>query len=262
MIFFNFKKRQPTLNYYQREASLAPTLILLHGIGSSIEIWDDLINELPHYFQVVAVDLLGFGKSPKSKNNAYNLESQVEALFDTLRHLKIKGPIVLCGHSLGGLVAIEFAKQHPKNIQQLILCSPPIYRPATGKQSLTAPDERLRMAYQQIIANSDTSYKVLRFVSKLPLFDDLKLNITQHNFKTYLASLQQSIIKQDTYQTILDLDLPINLIYGLADPLIVPNTLRQLTKQNSNIKIQSVKASHGFHQAYLEQVLALLNSGA
>jgi pimeloyl-ACP methyl ester carboxylesterase len=88
-------------------------LVLLHGIGSSRRAWDPVIPALAERFDVVAVDLPGFGDSeplpPEVEPRPGSLAAAVAGLLDDLG---ITAPHV-AGNSLGGWVALELAGLHP-----------------------------------------------------------------------------------------------------------------------------------------------------
>jgi pimeloyl-ACP methyl ester carboxylesterase len=97
-------------------------LVLLHGIGSSRHAWDPVIPALAGHFDVLAVDLPGFGDSgqlpPGAEPGPAALAAAVAALLDDLG---ITGPHV-AGNSLGGWVALELASIRP--VASLTLLSP------------------------------------------------------------------------------------------------------------------------------------------
>jgi pimeloyl-ACP methyl ester carboxylesterase len=84
-------------------------LVLLHGLGSSRGIWSPVLPELARSFDVIAVDLPGFGDSellpPSVEATPATLAQQVAELLD---ELDIAAPH-LVGNSLGGWVALELA---------------------------------------------------------------------------------------------------------------------------------------------------------
>ena len=97
-------------------------LILLHGLGSSRQAWDPVIPTLAQGFDVVAVDLPGFGESkpipPQLEPQPSALAAAVDGL---LEDLGIDAPH-LVGNSLGGWVALELA--HRRRVASLTLLSP------------------------------------------------------------------------------------------------------------------------------------------
>ena len=90
-----------------------PPLVLLHGLGSSRRAWDPVIPALAEQFEVLAIDLPGFGDSeplplPVEPTPAA-LAAAVAGLLDDLG---ITAPHI-AGNSLGGWVALELARIRP-----------------------------------------------------------------------------------------------------------------------------------------------------
>jgi pimeloyl-ACP methyl ester carboxylesterase len=99
-----------------------PPLVLLHGLGLSRRSWDAVVPVLAQRFDVIAVDLPGFGESaplpPDAEPTPAALAATVGELLDGLR---IDRPHVV-GNSLGGWVALELAGVRP--VASLTLLSP------------------------------------------------------------------------------------------------------------------------------------------
>ena len=106
---------------YTRTGAGAP-LVLLHGIGSSRHAWVPVIPALAGSFEVLAIDLPGFGDSeplpPEVEPRPPALAAAVAGLLD---ELGITAPHV-AGNSLGGWVALELAGIRP--VASLALLSP------------------------------------------------------------------------------------------------------------------------------------------
>jgi pimeloyl-ACP methyl ester carboxylesterase len=97
-------------------------LVLLHGIGSARQAWEPVIPALARHFEVIAVDLPGFGESAplpsRIEPTPAALAVSVAAFLDDLG---IEGPHV-AGNSLGGWVALELAGI--RRVASLALLSP------------------------------------------------------------------------------------------------------------------------------------------
>lgn len=107
-----------------REGSGAP-VILIHGLAASLHDWDDLIPELTkNGYAAYALDLLGHGDSPKPKTRAYRIQWLSEHFFAWMESLHLTEPAILVGHSLGGYIALEFARRFPERTRGLILVNP------------------------------------------------------------------------------------------------------------------------------------------
>lgn len=105
---------------YTRAGSGEP-LVLLHGIGMSRRAWEPVIAELAARFDVVAVDLPGFGESPVAAGGSGDPATLASAVADLLDELQITAPHV-AGNSLGGWVGVELAAQ--RRLASLTLLSP------------------------------------------------------------------------------------------------------------------------------------------
>ena len=96
-----------------------PVLALIHGVGSSLESWDDVVAALGDGYQILRHDLRGLGQSTKVKGR-YELSEFVDDFAALLDHLDIDACHV-AGHSLGGLVAQGIAITHPSRVNKLVL---------------------------------------------------------------------------------------------------------------------------------------------
>jgi pimeloyl-ACP methyl ester carboxylesterase len=105
---------------YTRTGSGEP-LVLLHGIGMSRRAWDPVIGLLAEHFDVIAVDLPGFGESPMPSEGRCDSASLAAAVGDLLDGLGVVKPLV-AGNSLGGWVALELAAQ--RSVAGITLLSP------------------------------------------------------------------------------------------------------------------------------------------
>lgn len=114
----------PILN--ARIRGSGPVVVLLHGFLSSSEYWKKVadISESDH--TVVALDLLGFGKSPKPRKSSYDYDAHIESIDATLKSLGITTPFTLVGHSMGSLIALRYARLHQERVGRLVLVNIPV----------------------------------------------------------------------------------------------------------------------------------------
>jgi pimeloyl-ACP methyl ester carboxylesterase len=97
-------------------------LVLLHGLGLSRRTWDPVIPALAEHFDVVAIDLPGFGQSAQMPADVEpNPRALAAAVGEVLDELGIVSPHV-AGNSLGGWVALELA--HLRPVASITLLSP------------------------------------------------------------------------------------------------------------------------------------------
>lgn len=88
-----------------------PPLVLIHGIGSRWQVWDPVLRQLASERELIALDLPGFGASPMpAPGTPPGVASLTRLVGEFLDELGVQQPHV-AGNSLGGLVALELAKQ-------------------------------------------------------------------------------------------------------------------------------------------------------
>ncbi len=105
-----------TLNY--QEQGTGTPLVLLHGFPLDARIWREQIASLSDHFRVIAPDLRGFGQSRSNEPfTMASLADDVRALLAELDAL----PCVLGGLSMGGYVALAYAKKYPADLLGLAL---------------------------------------------------------------------------------------------------------------------------------------------
>jgi magnesium chelatase accessory protein len=87
-----------------------PTLLLLHGTGSSAHSWAGTIPELSRHFTVIAPDLPGHAFTRGRPRGGMSLHAIFQALSELMASLEAK-PVIVVGHSAGAAIALEYARQ-------------------------------------------------------------------------------------------------------------------------------------------------------
>ena len=137
-------KRLNHLDFHVEVDGRGPPLLLLHGFTGSARSWDEVRPDLTRAARVVAVDLIGHGRSAKPADaRRYSLEWSVRDLAALLDALGLEAVHVL-GYSMGGRVALHLATRRPERVRGLILesASPGIEGEAE-RQRRSASDEAL-----------------------------------------------------------------------------------------------------------------------
>jgi pimeloyl-ACP methyl ester carboxylesterase len=109
-----------------------PTIVLLHGSGSSLHSFDEVARRLEDCFDVVRLDLPGCGLTGPRPDRDYRIETYV-LLLDRFLAEHVRAPFLLAGHSLGGQIAWRYALDHPDRLLGLVLMN------ATGYPEKSLP---------------------------------------------------------------------------------------------------------------------------
>lgn len=104
-----------------RTAQLA---LLIHGWSSSWYAMSPLLPLLSSRFRCVAVDLPGYGNSSELEGRI-TIPRYADVLASLLRELTDQ-PVVLVGHSMGGMISVTMALRHPQLIERMVLLCPTI----------------------------------------------------------------------------------------------------------------------------------------
>lgn len=236
------------------------TYVFIHGIGDTGAMWRQVIDKLPTNVDYVTVDLLGFGDSPSPRWSKYNAKVHARSVLATVLRLRITSPVTVVGHSLGGLIAVEFAKHYPLLIRRLILCSPPIYElpKTTPRTKIASQQEVLRRFYAQVAKDPTVIVNGYALGQKLGIINK-SLNVQNENVDLFISTLEQSIINQDTIHDIATIRQPVTVISGAFDPLVVLPTLVRLSRRLRNVRLLTVPAGHIISSTYVKVLLKVLD---
>jgi pimeloyl-ACP methyl ester carboxylesterase len=115
----NYVKVGPWNTRYWTAGADGPVILLVHGLGGSVENWMANIGPLSQHHRVYAMDLPGFGRTDKTPltRSLYDLVDFIPEFMDTLDIEKAS----LAGNSLGGGLILQFAAQHPARTEKLVL---------------------------------------------------------------------------------------------------------------------------------------------
>lgn len=100
----------------------APVVVLLHGLASDAQTWDRVLVPLADLgLRPIALDLIGHGRSDKPAAS-YELDDLALSVRDVMAALDVDSATI-CGHSLGGAVAMALAHLAPERCERLVLVS-------------------------------------------------------------------------------------------------------------------------------------------
>ena len=249
----------PALANYIQHGTGTP-VILIHGLAASLHDWNDLVPELAaNGYASYALDLLGHGDSPKLDSRAYQMDWVFEHFSGWMRSLGLSEPAILIGHSLGGYVALEYARRFSAWTRGLILVNP-FYSRA-----------QLPLLLRNTYRHSNLSG---RLVSQLPewlfrFFVDLSSVATGHNVGT-LHALPEEIRAQtaldykrtapgvyhlpnaisDMTGFLPEINVPALVVWGDRDRTLAPRSFSYLVDKLPNARGEILRAGHVPHQSH------------
>lgn len=246
------------VRHNQRPKKPRATVLFIHGIGNSGEAWKQVTRRLPDDVRIITIDLLGFGDSPRPSWAMYNAKTQASSVLATLFKLRLRGQVIIVGHSLGALVAVEMARRYPLLVRSLILCSPPFYQVDDVKTLLPRTDKVLRKLYESVRENPEQFLKLSAFAMRYKLIND-SFNVTAENVDSYMAALEAMIINQTSLRDVQRLRMPIAIIRGTLDPFVIAKNLKQIARSKSNVQLKTVAAGHEVKGLFVSAVVNTVN---
>ena len=196
-----------------------PVVVLVHGLASSSVTFDNLVPLLEPDYRCIAIDLLGFGRSPIDEHTA--------ALRRTIRSLRLRRPFTLVGHSLGSLISARYAARRRDDVSHLVMVGPPVYLPPAA---MGDPADRASMglyfaAYQFLRTNREFTTRAADVLSSIAPIEDV-LEVSPRNWTPFVLSLENAIESQTSLADLADVTAPIDIVHGTLDPFIAPGGLK------------------------------------
>lgn len=112
------------LHYLEAQPTAAGAdrpILLIHGLGARASDWAPLIPQLSRAgYHVYALDLLGYGESPKPADGDFSLTGEERTIVNFMGALHLRQADV-AGWSMGGWLAMLLALDHPEQVRRLLL---------------------------------------------------------------------------------------------------------------------------------------------
>jgi pimeloyl-ACP methyl ester carboxylesterase len=125
------------------------TMLILHDIMDESHSWDPFASHFEQTHHVVALDQRGRGDSEWSPENAYGFDDCVEDIAQVFDALK-PGPMILVGHSIGGVVAMKYTMLHPETVSHLVIIDMPPSAPKRMMRSIRQMMSEFREEYESM----------------------------------------------------------------------------------------------------------------
>ena len=108
------------IHYCRKGNTRAPLVVFANSLGTDLRIWNNVLDRLGDSIQSICYDKRGHGLTD-APPAPYTLDNHIDDLAGLLGHLHIER-VILCGISVGGMVALGLAARRPDMVRGLILC--------------------------------------------------------------------------------------------------------------------------------------------
>jgi pimeloyl-ACP methyl ester carboxylesterase len=207
---------------YERSGK-GPPLVLLHGFPLDHETWNKVAGLLEDTFDLILPDLRGFGESTMTEAS-FTMDDYASDIAGLLDHLGI-AKTAIAGHSMGGYVALAFARRHPERVSALGLVS---------SQVLADPPDRKEGRYKtaEDVAKNGIHGVVEamtpKFTSDADLQSIARETMERQKPAAFIGALKAMAERGDSTPLLPSVHYPVVLIHGDTDALISIDRAREV----------------------------------
>jgi pimeloyl-ACP methyl ester carboxylesterase len=229
------------------EGAGAP-IVLLHGFPFSREMWEPQIAALRSSYRVIAPDLRGHGKSP-APDGIYSMDEMADDVIELLDRLRLDGPVIVGGLSMGGYVALSLVARWPGRVRGLMLLDT-----RAAPDSPDAAQKREETA-QAVLAAGNPADLVEALVPRLFSATTLKRHPERvERLRTFMnattatgvaAALRGMAIRPDRRADLARIKAPALVLVGEDDVISPPSEARELAAAIPNARLAIIpEAGH------------------
>lgn len=207
-----------------------PPVVLVHGFPLDHSMWTAQIDRLKAKWRVIAPDLRGFGGSQVVPGTA-SMEQMADDLGNLLTALGVREPVVLCGLSMGGYVAFQFAQKYRARLKALVLCDT-----RAKADTPEAVAGRMKMIEQLMAEGPRTVAEAMlpklfapESFTRIPgTVDFIRQVILASPPDGLAAALRGMAERPDVTEQLKSLDVPTLVIVGEHDAISTPAEMSQI----------------------------------
>jgi pimeloyl-ACP methyl ester carboxylesterase len=207
-------------------------VLFIHGWLGSWRYWVPTMEAMANKYRAYALDLWGFGDSDKSKPR-YEVLDYVSLIHSFLEAMGIR-QVLLVGHALGAVVALEYAARYPNQVKRVVAVSLPLTPDSISPKLMNFTND-------SVIARM-LGWRQINYPEVRPE--------TEKSSPGAINSSVQSVSQLDIEHRLHSLaqleDLRVLAVYGEKDDLIDPDPMRRLNGCWPNIRPIGLAASKHF----------------
>jgi pimeloyl-ACP methyl ester carboxylesterase len=257
------------------ERGAGPAVVLIHGNMVTQRDFEacGLLERLARDHRVIAFDRPGFGHSSRPRDRLWTPAAQAKLLHAALAQLGVEQPVVV-GHSMGAMVALALALDHPEDVRHLVLLggyyypsarvdallTAPVALPVLGdvmRYTVTAVSARLLLnrLVRAMFAPREVPARFVPTLSREMMVRPIQLRA---NAEDAAFMIPQAKSSSDRHH---ELRMPVTIVAGAEDTVIdIESHSRRLHRELAGSTLRVVPgAGHMVHHAAPDEVVAAVD---
>ncbi len=229
-----------------------PPVLLIHGIPTNGELWRDVMPRLAERARVIAVDMLGYGRSERPRGLPVDIGSHAAYLAEMLDALQIERATVV-GHDIGGGAAQILAVRYPERVERLGLVNCACYDnwPVSGIKAIQATAPVVEHLPPGLTTDGLKLWLRRGFVDQERADDFLDLFLEPFSTDEGLEVFVEHARALDSRQTeeiaprLSTLRIPVAVVWGAQDPFLKVEWAERLARDIPTAELTRIEhASH------------------
>lgn len=228
---------------FTREWGDGPTVLFIHGLAGSSRYWDS-VADVGTGFRGVAVDLIGFGRSPKPRSYAYDVEAQLDAAYRVCPN-----PVVVVGHSIGAIIAAAYVRKFAPSAATLLIGAPVYATAADAKAHLRdlgwladATVEGTRSA--RFLCGAVCTFRPLAMLAAPLLRREVPAAVAvdsvRHTWNSYSRTVRRVLLQHRLEHDTAAVTAPTIALHGSADRVAPIGLVAELAARLPHVQLRCV----------------------
>lgn len=230
------------------------TLVIVPGWGGSYETWAGFIALARERFEVVCIDLPGFGGVP-APETVWGVTDYANYLAQKIRELgKPANEVVLLAHSFGGQVSVRMLGEGASGVGRVVFTAPAVFRRKPGiKQIVFGRIAKIGKVFFSLPGLSRferVSKKVLYRMADSPDYN---------NTSGMMRQIFQTVTREDVSDLLSHISIPTLIVWGARDRYVPVDDGRKMTEKIPGARLEIIPdATHGIHLSHTQKLLDLV----
>lgn len=204
-------------------------ILFTHGFPIDGSMWNAAAERLPSGWRAIIPDLRGHGRSDATESvTIAEFADDLAALLDQLDEQR---PAVICGLSMGGIIAFEFYRRHAARVRALVLADT-----RANPESEAGAARREAVAQTALTVGSQAVVDAMIdqvFAKRFPQAarEEWRLRMGANPPAGVAAAARALATRADSYPTLAQIACPTLVVCGDEDEITAPDMLREMHAQ-------------------------------